>query len=82
MLNKLMINSYCRANIIGYKIKNFLKKQDGVTAVEYAIVVAGIAAVVLVVFGTDGPVDKMLKGVFTTLQTKITALMGGGGSGS
>ncbi len=82
MLNKLMINSYCRANIIGYKIKNFLKKEDGVTAVEYAIVVAGIAAVVLVVFGTDGPVDKMLTGVFTTLQTKITALMGGGGSGS
>ncbi|PHI29937.1 Flp family type IVb pilin [Budvicia aquatica] len=81
MLNKLMINSYCRANIIGYKIKNFLKKEDGVTAVEYAIVVAGIAAVVLVVFGTDGPVDTMLTGVFTTLQTKITALMGGG-SGS
>lgn len=82
MLNNLIINSYCRANIIGYKIKNFLKKEDGVTAVEYAIVVAGVAAVVLVVFGTGGPVDNMLSGTFKTLQTKVSALIGGTGGGS
>lgn len=78
MLNNLMINSYCRTTIIGDKIKNFLKKEDGVTAVEYAIVVAGVAAVVLIIFSSTGPVQQMLNGTFTTLKTKLEATIGTG----
>lgn len=78
MLNNLMINSYCRTTIIGDKIKNFLKKEDGVTAVEYAIVVAGVAAVVLIIFSSTGPVQQMLDGTFTTLKTKLEATIGTG----
>lgn len=77
MLNNLMINSYCRTTIIGDKIKNFLKKEDGVTAVEYAIVVAGVAAVVLFIFGSTGPVREMLNGTFTALKAKLDATIGG-----
>jgi len=54
----------------------FVKNQQGVTAIEYAIVAAGVAAVVLVIFKADGgPVSDMLKGVFDALKTKLTGLI-------
>lgn len=54
----------------------FVKNQQGVTAIEYAIVTAGVAAVVLVIFKADGgPVSDMLKGVFDALKTKLTGLI-------
>lgn len=82
MLNDTLLKAYCGAEVyIKNSLKNFAKKEDGVTAVEYAIVVAGVAAVVLVVFSKNGVVDKMLSGVFTTLQSQITTLMGGTSSG-
>lgn len=82
MLNNTLLKAYCGAEVyIKNSLENFAKKEDGVTAVEYAIVVAGVAAVVLVVFSKNGVVDKMLSGVFTTLQSQITTLMGGTSSG-
>lgn len=53
----------------------FIKNEQGVTAIEYAIVAAGVAAVVLVIFGAGGPVENMLKNVFTKLQTKMATLI-------
>lgn len=52
-------------------LRNFKHDQRGVTAVEYAIVAAGVAAVVSVVFGTDGSVSKMLNGVFTSIGESV-----------
>lgn len=56
------------------KVKNFLNREDGVTAIEYAVVVAGVAVVAIAVFGTDGPVSNALNGVFSQLQSKLDTL--------
>ncbi|MGL9722052.1 Flp family type IVb pilin [Symbiopectobacterium sp.] len=43
---------------------NFKNDQRGVTAVEYAIVAAGVAAVVAVIFGDSGPVKPSFRTYF------------------
>ncbi|MWP46327.1 Flp family type IVb pilin [Gilliamella sp. Pas-s27] len=54
----------------------FTKNEQGVTAIEYAIVAAGVAAVVLVIFnGNSGPVHAMLNGVFTALQDRLVNII-------
>ena len=60
----------------------FIKNERGVTAIEYAIVAAGVSAVVLVIFGTGGPVKSMLETVFTQLKSKLSNVIGGTGGGS
>lgn len=42
-------------------LRNFKNDQRGVTAVEYAIVAAGVGGVVAVAFGTDGTVSQLLR---------------------
>ncbi|MEG0204115.1 UNVERIFIED_ORG: pilus assembly protein Flp/PilA [Citrobacter freundii] len=81
MLNNTLLKAYCGAEVyIKNSVKDFFKKEEGVTAVEYAIVVAGVAAVVLFIFGSSGPVREMLNTTFTTLETKITSMINGGGT--
>ncbi|PXZ00883.1 Flp family type IVb pilin [Gilliamella apicola] len=60
----------------------FIKNERGVTAIEYAIVAAGVSAVVLVIFGTNGPVKSMLDTVFAQLKTKLVSVIGANGGGS
>ncbi|HHQ7228708.1 TPA: Flp family type IVb pilin [Salmonella enterica subsp. enterica] len=83
MSENLMLKGYVTGRIIAESISNkckkYLRKNDGVTAVEYAIVVAGVAAIVLAVFGTTGPVQSMLNDTFTNLKTQVSNLIGGGG---
>lgn len=88
VLKNMIISSYVtykiNSEVLRKKALDFSRSEKGVTAVEYAIVVAGVAAIVLAVFGTDGPVNEMLKSTFTTLKTRVSTLMGGssgGGSG-
>ncbi|HFW3764560.1 TPA: Flp family type IVb pilin, partial [Salmonella enterica subsp. enterica serovar Reading] len=45
-------------------IRGFKRDEKGVTAVEYAIVIAGVAAVVAVIFGENGAVQNMLTEIF------------------
>ncbi len=53
-------------------VRNFKRDQDGVTAVEYAIVIAGVAAVVSVIFAKDdGTVAILLKTIFSTVQSSV-----------
>ena len=62
----------------------FIKNERGVTAIEYAIVAAGVSAVVLVIFGNSGPVKKMLNDVFTQLSARLSTVInstGGTGGG-
>lgn len=58
-------------------IRNFAHSEKGVTAVEYAIVIAGVAAVVAVIFGKDGTVQNMLTHIFDGVQSKVDASMNG-----
>ncbi|OCG67204.1 hypothetical protein A9G41_11100 [Gilliamella sp. Nev5-1] len=62
----------------------FAKTEEGVTAIEYAIVAAGVAAVVSVIFKgqSGGPVYDMLSNVYTSLQAKVQSMLVVNGSGS
>jgi pilus assembly protein Flp/PilA len=73
----MMYLSALRAQARNFASK-FVKNEQGVTAIEYAIVAAGVAAVVLVIFGTDdtSPVNAMLTQVFSTLKTKLVTTIG------
>ena len=53
------------------KIRNFVKrirKNDGVTAIEYGLIAAAIA---LAIIGTVSAVGTSLNGTFTTVQTEL-----------
>lgn len=50
-------------------IKNFIKEEDGVTAIEYGLIAALIAVVII---GTVTTVGTNLKGVFSTVASSLT----------
>ncbi|WP_218059462.1 Flp family type IVb pilin [Gilliamella sp. App4-10] len=68
-------------SVINTKVRTFLgkfaKTEEGVTAIEYAIVAAGVAVVVMAVFASGGPVETMLKTIFESLKNKVGAIVGG-----
>ena len=71
----MMYLSAVRAQVRSFADK-FIKNERGVTAIEYAIVAAGVSAVLLVIFDKgNGPVYNMLNGVFTTLQAKLSSII-------
>ena len=52
-------------------ILNFLRDEEGATAIEYGII-AGMMAIVLVsVFKTDGTLGTAITGVFTRISTAL-----------
>jgi len=67
-------------------VQNFIKRQDGVTAIEYAIVAAGVAAVVVVLFQNNGAFHRAMVGIFDRLSDKLNTLLptsgGTGGTGT
>ncbi|WP_392552787.1 Flp family type IVb pilin [Orbus wheelerorum] len=65
-----------RSNSIRKFVQKFVKNEAGVTAIEYAIVAAGVAAVVMVIFSNTGVVAQTLTNVFNSLSTKLTAVIG------
>ena len=71
----MMYLSAVRAQVRSFAGK-FIKNERGVTAIEYAIVAAGVSAVLLVIFNKDnGPVKNMMNGVFTALQSKLSGIL-------
>lgn len=56
-------------------IRGFKRDEKGVTAVEYAIVIAGVAAVVAVIFGSGGEVQTMLTEIFASIKDKVNESM-------
>ena len=72
----MMYLSAVRAQVRSFAGK-FIKNERGVTAIEYAIIAAGISSVLLVIFDKDnGPVRNMLWNVFSSLQSKLTSIVG------
>lgn len=67
-------------------VQNFLKREDGVTAIEYAIVAAGVAAVVVVIFQDGGAFSEAINGIFARLKSKLDLVLQnsntGGGAGA
>ena len=72
----MMYLSAVRTQVRSFANK-FIKNERGVTAIEYAIVAAGVSAVLLVIFGNSegSPVYDMLNGVFTSLKTRLTGII-------
>ncbi|MBM9603832.1 Flp family type IVb pilin [Desulfopila inferna] len=50
-------------------IKNFLVEEDGVTAIEYGLIAALIAVVIITILGTTG--DALVT-IFTTISDELT----------
>ncbi len=56
------------------KLMRFLKDEDGVTAIEYGLIAALIAVVIIVAVSAVG---ISLTGIFNTVSTKLDSAAGG-----
>ncbi|MCE0495917.1 Flp family type IVb pilin [Vibrio salinus] len=54
------------------KIKQFISDESGVTAIEYGILAAAMAAAIGVIFGADGVFVTALKERFAAIADQIT----------
>ncbi|THF67255.1 Flp family type IVb pilin [Pseudothauera nasutitermitis] len=61
------MNSFTR------QLKAFLHDESGVTAIEYGILAAAMAAAVGVIFGSDGAFVTALRDKFTAIAADITS---------
>lgn len=68
MFTKFFVNAKVSAHF-------FMKSRDGVTAIEYAIIAAAMAAVLITLFATDGA--SGLTGALKDAFNKITTTLGG-----
>lgn len=50
-------------------LQHFLQDEEGAVAIEYALVAAGIAAVVLAFFTTGGSFDGLLTSLYNKIKT-------------
>jgi len=75
MKNKIMYGVVYSQNLVGQtlgEIKNKLSKEDGVTAIEYAVIAVAISAMLLTVFGSgDGSFIKAITDKFALLSKNI-----------
>lgn len=55
------------------RIKQFLADESGVTAIEYGILAAAMAAAIGVIFGSEGVFVTALKGRFSSIAEQITS---------
>jgi len=53
-------------------LKKFLADESGVTAIEYGILAAAMAAAIGVIFGSDGVFVTALKDRFSSIADQIT----------
>ncbi|OEC34794.1 pilus assembly protein Flp/PilA [Pseudomonas cuatrocienegasensis] len=54
------------------RLKQFLADESGVTAIEYGILAAAMAAAIGVIFGSDGVFVTALKERFSSIADQIT----------
>ncbi|MBJ3589766.1 Flp family type IVb pilin [Salmonella enterica subsp. enterica serovar Saintpaul] len=74
-MNELLIKAYVKGITGIQNVRDFAKSERGVTAVEYAIVLGGVAAVVAVIFGRDGTVQKLLENIFSEVSSQVMGSM-------
>lgn len=54
------------------QLKKFLADESGVTAIEYGILAAAMAAAIGIIFGSDGVFVTALKERFSSIADQIT----------
>jgi pilus assembly protein Flp/PilA len=52
-------------------ISRLIKNESGATAIEYGMIAAGMAVIVIAVFASNGPVYTMLSGMFDAVSTTV-----------
>ena len=72
---KLTQSIFSAYNSAKNSVQNFLKREDGVTAIEYAIVAAGVAAVVVVLFQDGGTFQQAMEGILNRLSSQLDTLL-------
>jgi pilus assembly protein Flp/PilA len=55
------------------QLRAFLRDESGVTAIEYGILAAAMAAAIGVIFGSDGAFVSALRDKFSSIAKDITA---------
>ncbi|EMF0717551.1 Flp family type IVb pilin [Citrobacter freundii] len=70
-MNDLLIKAYAKGITGIQNVRDFAKSERGVTAVEYAIVLGGVAAVVAVIFGQGGTVNQLLNAIFVQVSKTV-----------
>lgn len=50
-------------------LKKFLRDEEGAVAIEYALVAAGIAAVVVAFFASNGSFSTLLTSLYNKIKT-------------
>jgi Flp pilus assembly pilin Flp len=72
--NSLMLKYYVKASDLLERLRT---DKDGVVSIEYVIVAACIVGVVVVAFGTGGPLATALSDGLTAIGGKITTAVNG-----
>jgi pilus assembly protein Flp/PilA len=54
-------------------LTRFIKNESGATAIEYGLIAAGLAVVVIVIFGENGTVRTALDAAFGKITAAINA---------
>jgi pilus assembly protein Flp/PilA len=52
-------------------ISRFVKDESGATAIEYGLIAAGLAVVVIAIFGDGGKVNDVLTDLFDKVLEKV-----------
>jgi len=53
----------------------FKTKESGVTTIEYALVITGIATIVIIIFGQNGQAQKMIFSVYEIVIKDILSAL-------
>ncbi len=59
-------------------ISRFFKDESGATAIEYGLIAAGLAVVVVGIFGNGKTVDQMLDTMFKKVSDQVTTATSSG----
>lgn len=52
-------------------ISRLIKNESGATAIEYGMIAAGMAVIVIAVFASNGPVYTMLSSMFEAVSSTV-----------
>jgi pilus assembly protein Flp/PilA len=54
-------------------VTRFIKDESGATAIEYGLIAAGLAVVVIAIFGSGGTVQTALTNAFGKVTTAVNS---------
>lgn len=55
-------------------ITRFVKDESGATAIEYGLIAAGLAVVIVTLFSGTGGITGTINGLFTKIGTEVAKL--------